>query len=168
MVSGNGGSFAPVRRQARRSAVASQTVAPSERWIQIRIDVYSLCLTSAWPCSHAVVNSDSTSRTVAQCNAIVTASKGGRRGRTESPGILNGLNNEPAMLSLLACPKGHDREAGGLIPAPNRVPRGVSSHRDKMKLSAGELAQNISKYSRCSQSDTSAWKRSISAFLMRT
>jgi hypothetical protein len=28
--------------------------------------------------------------------------------------------------------------------------------------------QNISKYSRCSQSDISAWKRSISAFLMWT
>src|SRR6266446_6546326 len=27
-------------------------------------------------------------------------------------------------------------------------------------------SQNISKYSRCSHSDTSAWKRSISAFLM--
>jgi hypothetical protein len=30
------------------------------------------------------------------------------------------------------------------------------------------VRQNISKYSRCSQSETSAWKRSISAFLMWT
>jgi len=30
------------------------------------------------------------------------------------------------------------------------------------------VLQNISKYSRCSQSDTSVWKRSISAFLMWT
>ncbi len=52
-----------------------------------------------------------------------------------------------------------------VYPLPNT--RGEGARRRSRKRSSPRC-QNISKYSRCSQSDTSAWKRSISAFLMWT
>jgi hypothetical protein len=77
------------------------------------------------------------------------------------------------MLSLRDCRERpeHDGEAGELIPARGKVSCVDQSRRDKINLTvlgAAAPAQNSSKYSRCSQSDTSAWKRSISAFLMCT
>jgi hypothetical protein len=61
------------------------------------------------------------------------------------------------------------REAISVIRRPRTMqPRLDGLNRSDPDDRGGRVVQNISKYSRCSQSDTSAWKRSISAFLMWT